>query len=169
MAIPLIFSLAAYQGYTAYRQAQLQNTQIRYRARVAEQNAAIVRQEGDLARQVALRLEAGSRRQTDQLLGVQRAKMAGSGFVVGEGSFGDILDATAILGEADALAIQYEGELAQFRKEREARGLEAEARALRRAQISPGLAALTGFLGSPGVGAVISREPESLKQKPAAG
>jgi hypothetical protein len=152
-----MLGLATYQGYAAYRQAQTSNMQTRYRAGIAEKNAAIVRQEGRLARDMALRLEADSRRQTDQLLGVQRAKMGASGFVVGEGSFGDILDATALLGEADALAIQYEGELEEFRKEREARALEAEARALRRAQIAPGMAALTAFLGAPGVRTAIAK------------
>lgn len=157
MAIPALLALSAFQGYTAFRQTQIQNTQLRYRARIAEQNAGIVRQEGNLARTLAFRIEEQSRGQTDQLLGVQRAKMAGSGFVVGEGSFGDILDATAILGEADALAIQYEGELEQFRKEMEALSLEEEARALRRSQADPFLSGLTGVLGSAGTSAAISR------------
>lgn len=157
MAVQALLLLSAFQGYTSFRQAQQQNQQLRFQALIAEQNAGIARREGRLAREVAFRVEIDSRRQTEQLLGIQRTKMAASGFVVGEGTFGVLLDETAILGEADALAIQYEGELEQFRKEREAVGLEQRAGALRASTVDPFLVGATGFLGSAGTSQAIRR------------
>lgn len=149
--------LGLFQGYASYRQTQIQNAQLRYRARVAKANASLARQEGDLAVRFAKRLEGQTRRQTDLLLGEERAAMAASGFVVGAGSFGDVLDTTAFLGEIDALTIEFEGEIEKFRKEQEARGFEGEARALRSGQADPGLAFISGFLGSPGARSLVSQ------------
>lgn len=148
MPVPVALA-AAYIGYSAfssYRQAQITNAQRREQARIAEMNAETALLEGDLALKAARRLEHDSRRQTAQLIGTQRAQMTTTGFAAGEGSFGDILEGSAVLGEIDAMVIQYEGELVKFRKQREAQSLRAQARALRAGQQDPGLAGLAGGL-----------------------
>jgi type II secretory pathway component PulJ len=150
MAAPALIALGAIQGFAAFQQTATQNKQLRYRALIARRNAKIARTEGKIARDISRLVSADSRRQTDQLLGFQRSKMAASGFVVGEGSFGDILDTTAVLGEIDALTILYEGELEQFRREQEARALEAESRALKGAQTDPFLSGVLAFGSSAG-------------------
>ena len=144
--IAVVAGVAAYSAYSSYRQAQLTNAQKRAQARVAEMNAETALLEGDLALKAALGLESESRRQTEQLIGAQRATMSATGFVVGEGSFADILESSVVLGEIDAAVIEFEGELTKFRKEKEARSLRAEARALRASQEDPAMAGLGGAL-----------------------
>jgi GH24 family phage-related lysozyme (muramidase) len=150
MAIPLAISVPviAASAYSSYRQAQLTNAQLRAQAATAEANAETALLEGDLALKAAISLESESRLQTEQLIGTQRAAMAATGFAVGEGSFGDILEASAVFGEIDAAVIQYESRLIKYRKEKEAESLRARARALRASQQEPGLAGITGALGA---------------------
>jgi len=150
MPIPIAIAIAAvaYSAYSSYRQSQLTNAQKRAEARIAEANAETAELEGDLALKTALSLESESRRQTKQLIGAQRAAMSASGFAVGEGSFGDIIESAAVIGELDAAAIMFEGEIAQFRKRKEAQSLRAKAKALRKSQTSPGLAGLGGGLSA---------------------
>ena len=149
MPVPLAIGAAivVWGAYSGYRQAQLGNAQKRQQAAIAEMNADTAELEGDLALKSGFRLEHESRRQTAQLIGVQRGAMASSGFAVGEGSFGDILEGTAVLGEVDAMVIQYESELIKFRKQREAAGFREQAEGLRESQQDPFLAALGGGLG----------------------
>lgn len=150
IAIPVI----AYSAYSSYRQAQITNAQKRAEARIAELNAETAELEGELALKMALSLESESRRQTEQLIGMQRAAMSVTGFAVGEGSFANIIESTAVIGELDAAAIMFEGEIAQFRKRKEARSLRFRAKALRKSQVAPGLA---GFESALSMGASLLR------------
>ena len=145
MPIPIAVGIgvAAFSAYSSYRQAQITNAQKRAQARIAEANAETAELEGELALKAALSLESESRRQTKQLIGTQRAAMSATGFAVGEGSFADIIEVSAVIGELDAAAIMFEGEITQFRKRKEAQSLRAEARNLRRSQVDPGLAGIT--------------------------
>ena len=157
MAVPIAIpiAVAAFSAYSSYRQTQITNAQKRAQAEMAERNAETALIEGDLAIKASKRIEAESRRQTSQLIGTQRAAMSATGFVVGEGSFGDILEGSTVLGEIDAMTILYEGELTQFRKRREAEALRAQARGLRASQQDPGLAGIAGGLsGAASVGSL---------------
>lgn len=90
---------AGINAYGQYKQGQYAQDVANYNAKVGEQQAQ-------------LELEAGAsqeemqRRQIRQAMGSQRAAMAASGAVVDTGSFGDILDETLYMGEADAQAIR---------------------------------------------------------------
>lgn len=150
MPIPIavVAVAAAYSAFSAYTKSQISNAQKREQARIAEANARTAELEGDLALKAAIGLESDSRRQTAQLIGLQRAAMSASGFAVGVGSFGDLIETSAVLGEMDAAVILFEGELEQFRKRREAESLRVQAANLRRGQSSPGLAGIGGGLST---------------------
>ena len=148
MPIPVGLAIAAtaYSAYSSYQQTQISNSQKRAQARLAELNAETAELEGDLAIKASLRLESDSRRQTEQLIGTQRAAMSATGFAVGEGSFANIIESSIVLGEMDAAVILYEGELEKFRRQKEAESLRAQAENLRESQGDPLMAGITGGL-----------------------
>ena len=146
IAIPI--AIAAFSAFSSFQQTTITNKQKRAQARVAEMNADLAELEGDLALKNAFLAEAESRRQTKQLIGQQRATMSATGFAVGEGSFADILEVSAVFGEMDVAAIIFEGETIKFRKRLEAKSLRAEAKAIRESRADPGLAGLSGGLGA---------------------
>jgi hypothetical protein len=111
-AIPLLVASVATQAIGQIQQAQVAKKAADYNAALAEQNAAVQRQQAG-AREEAQRREAG------QVLGAQRAAFAQSGGGMG-GSAADVMQQSATNAELDALTLRYEGEL-------RARGLEAEA------------------------------------------
>lgn len=147
MALPVLIAYAAYSAYSSYQQARLTNKQKELSAKAAELNAETAELEGNLALKVAILSQSQSRRQTDQLIGLQRATMASTGFAVDTGSFADVLESSIVMGELDAATILFEGELTKFRKFKEAEALRKEAAAIRRSKTNPGLAALGGGLG----------------------
>ena len=75
--------------------------------KVAEYNAKLAEQQAEEAKKAGLRQETAHRQKVTQILASQRAQMAGSGVMVGAGSFGDVLERTQVLGEQDALAERY--------------------------------------------------------------
>lgn len=145
MAASYLIASGVISGYASYKQAEATNASLEWKALASEQNAKLALYEGDLAKDAAFRAEANQRRQVSLMLGRQRAVMAASGLAVGVGTFGDILAETAIRGEVDAMAVRYEGEIAQYRKKLEARSLRQQARMLRSAKVDPFLAGVTGF------------------------
>jgi hypothetical protein len=113
-------------------------------------NAETAELEGDLAVKASIRLESESRRQTEQLIGLQRAQMSATGFAVGEGSFANVIEMSAVLGEMDAAVILYEGQLEKFRRQKEAQSLRAQAKTLRESQQDPLLAGITSGISTAG-------------------
>jgi hypothetical protein len=150
MALPLSIpvAVAAFSAFSSFQQTTITNRQKRAQARVAELNADLALMEGDLALKTAFLAEAESRRRTKQLIGQQRATMAATGFAVGEGSFADIIETSAVLGDMEAAVIIFEGQVIKARKTLEAQSLRAEAKTLRESQADPGLAGLGAGLGS---------------------
>jgi len=150
MPIPVVAAVAitAYNAYSSYRQTQISNAQKRAQARIAAMNAETAEMEGDLAIKASIRLESDSRRQTEQLIGMQLAQMSATGFASGEGSFANIIEMSAVLGEMDAASILYEGQLEKFRRQKEAESLRAEAESLMESQQNPLLSGLTGALST---------------------
>jgi len=135
-------------AFSAYQQAEIQNRLAAYSASAARLNADLARRDGDFAFKAALKDEKKHRDQLQQFIGSQRARMGASGFSVESASFEDTIDTSAVLGELDALAIRYEGELAQWRAQQEARLLEFQADVAETTKTSPFLAAGTSLLGS---------------------
>lgn len=105
----------ALTAYGQYQNAQAQNKQADYQAKVAANNAATAEMEAKYAEQQGERNAEAQRRKTALFVGSQRAKMGASGATVDTGSFLDLeLDAVK-QGEIDAMALLDEGKLAAWR------------------------------------------------------
>jgi len=113
-------------AYSAYTGAVIAQEQAEFQKDVAKANAKTAEDEAIYAREQADKQEGEHRKKVAGFLSTQRAKQASSGLVVGEGSFGDILDDTAALGEVDAMAIRHEGDLAGWRARQKAANLTAQ-------------------------------------------
>ena len=108
---------AVYGTIGAVRQANAQNAQMEYNAKVSENNARNAQAEADYARAQGWRNANEKRREVAQLIGAQRAKMGASGAVVDSGSFLDLTLSTKEQGELDAMALAQEGDMAAWRAE----------------------------------------------------
>lgn len=117
---------AATGAYGQYQQVQAANAQADFQSDVAKENARIAEMEGNFAHDAARQAEGEHRRKVRAIRGKQRAQMGASGLLVGQGSFGDILADTTELGELDALAIRYEGDLAKWRHDVQANAATAQ-------------------------------------------
>lgn len=114
-------------GIGAMEGAAAQRRQARYQAKVMERNALAAEEDARYAREAAAKKTDEHRKMVARLASTQRAKMASTGFVMGEGTFGDILEDTAVMGEMDALAIQHEGQIAGWQARERAKGYQAQA------------------------------------------
>lgn len=98
-AIIMTVAGGAVAAYGQHKQGEYQQDVANYNAKVGEQQAQMAEEAGVTA-------EQQQRTRVRQIMGAQRAAMAGSGAVVDSGSFGNILDDTAKTGELDALTIR---------------------------------------------------------------
>lgn len=74
---------------------------------IAKFNQKATEDQAEDAKQRGLMEEERHRAKVRQVIGAQRAAMGGSGAVVGEGSYGDVLFDTIQAGEMDAQMIRY--------------------------------------------------------------
>lgn len=155
LAIAAFASGGLAKGYAAFQQARIQNLQLQYQQDIAERNAEMALFEEDYIKEMAAVNEKKQRDKVSQFLGAQRVQMGASGFTVGSATFQDMIDTTVVLGELDALAIRYDGELAAWRKREEAKRFRYEAEILETAKIQPELALGLSLLGSGAKGAQI--------------
>ena len=82
----------------------------RYKAQVAEQNRKIALDNAAMERQIGLEEARRQRMSVLQEIGKQEVAFAGSGVDVGYGTALDMIEDTAMLGELDALTIEYNAE-----------------------------------------------------------
>ena len=101
------------------QQAKAQQASYNYQAAVARNNQIIAERQAADARARGAEAERQQRIKTQQLIGRQRAVLAGNGVVVDQGSALDITTDTAGIGEQDALTVRANAE-------REALGFEAQ-------------------------------------------
>lgn len=101
------------QVFSSIMQGQQQQAMANYNAKILDQNAQIERQQ-TVAR------ESKQRRESNQVLGMQRAAFAQSGAGL-DGSAADVMAQSATNAELDAMMIRYEGDL-------RARGLKEQAK-----------------------------------------
>lgn len=113
-------ALGLYQG------AQVARAQQKYQAKIAKVNQKSAEMEASYARDIAHKKSGEAKMKARRFSAKQRAAQASAGFVVGEGTFGDILEDTAVIGELDALAIRHEGELAAWRAGERAKAASAQ-------------------------------------------
>lgn len=136
-------------AFGAYSAVQAQNIQAKTQAKVAKRNAVVAEQDAAFAREAAAKREDAHRLKVARFRSSQKVKMAFSGFVVGAGSFGDVLEDTAMMGELDALAIRQEGEIEAWRSNVRAANFSTQGSVYDAAYTSPYLASggslLTGL------------------------
>lgn len=142
---------AAFGAVGAVQQANAQNAMAEYNAKVAENNAKVMEQEGAYARAQAARNADEKRRETARIIGAQRAKMGASGAVVDSGSFLDLTLDTAEGGELDAMALLQEGDMQAWRAQLQAGNYYNEASQARASKVNSG-SVLAGSLLSGAAG-----------------
>ena len=123
-ALSSFFGIAGAAG-----QSNATNAQARYQAEIARYNQKLAEGEAQFAIGAAQEKEVRHREAVGRLLSKQKVAQGGSGLVVGEGSYGALLDDTRYMGDLDAMAIAYEGNLDAYRKRLAAMnyGLQAQA------------------------------------------
>ena len=131
----------------AVRQANAQNAQMEYNAKVAENNAKNAQAEADYARAQGWRNANEKRKEVAQLIGAQRAKMGASGAVVDSGSFLDLTLSTKEQGELDAMALAQEGDMSAWRAELQRDNYLSSANMSRASKVSSGGAMWGSLLG----------------------
>lgn len=109
---------AVVSAYSSYQQGKAQEANYKAQAQSDIYNATIAEQNAAVKRQQYVAQEEAQRRQAKQVLGEQRAALAQAGIGL-SGSASDVYGQSAARAELDALNIRYSGEL-------DARGLLAQ-------------------------------------------
>lgn len=106
--VALTFSVlsAGATVYGAQKQYEAAGKAGVFNSQIAKINEKLALQSADDAIIRGAQKESASRVNTAQLIGSQRAAIAASGIVVGEGTTADIIDQAVALGELDALIIR---------------------------------------------------------------
>lgn len=130
-------AVLALTGVSAYGQTQQGRTEekiARYNASALDQQAQRVSESGAVAEQT-------QRMKVQQLLASQTVAAGASGADVSSGSFGDVMDDTAVFGELDAQTIR-------MNAGREAWGLKTQGQALRYQGKAAKARGVTGAIGT---------------------
>ena len=101
---------AAVSAYGAHEQGVAESQAATYQAPVARNNQIVAQQNAQMALQTGQQQEAAKREQTAQMIGQQRAMVAGSGIDPNSGSSKRIQGDTAALGALDASTIRNNAE-----------------------------------------------------------
>ncbi len=94
----------------SYQSGKAQAAAYGYQARVAAENQKIAMNNAAMERQLGLEEARRQRISTLQAIGKQEVSLAANGVDVGYGTSLDIIEDTAMLGELDALTIEYNSE-----------------------------------------------------------
>ena len=95
---------------SSYQQGRAQAVAASYQAQIARQNQRIALENAAMERQEGLEEARKQRIATLQQIGKQQTELAANGVDVGYGTSLDIIEDTAMLGELDALTIEYNSE-----------------------------------------------------------
>lgn len=143
-----IAAVGAVANAAAAKKAQeSENAQLENEARVAEANATLTRMDGELSYSSALREEQRLRYDTEMVVSDQISAYAASGVKVSSSSAMDSYFNTRFLGEQDALAVRFKGEVARWNSEQEANILDTQAGMYRSGKGDPNQAAGLALLG----------------------
>lgn len=115
-----------FQTLGVARQAQAASNEAEFRAAIAANNAIIAANNAQIALEKGEADVADKRRETRQIISIQRAQLAAQGFSVSEGSSIDILGDTAALGELDVLRIEADAENRAENFRQQGAGFQAE-------------------------------------------
>ena len=95
---------------SSVQQSKAQQAQYEYQAKVQERNEKIARNNAAMERQTGIEEAREQRMKTLQAISAQETALAANGVDVSYGNSLDIIEDTAMLGELDALRIQYNSE-----------------------------------------------------------
>lgn len=98
---------SATSAISANQQAKAQQAQYEYQAKVAEENARIAQNNAALERQQGIEEARLQRIKAAQAIGSQETAMAANGIDVTQGTALDVIEDTAAMGELDALQTRY--------------------------------------------------------------
>lgn len=142
----------------ANQQSKAQQAQYEYQAKVQERNEKIARNNASMERQTGIEEARKQRMKTLQAIGAQETALASNGVDVSYGNSLDIIEDTAMLGELDALRIQYNSERTARNYETQARNFKSDAVLSRYAQANAKTAGNMNVLaaGISGIGKMAS-------------
>lgn len=106
--VTLFVGATAFQALGSIQQGNAQAAAYDTQAQGARYNAAVAREQADLALKVSGAQQMQQRREARQFLGRQRAMAAQAGVGTG-GSTADIMEQSEVLAELDALNLAYDG------------------------------------------------------------
>ena len=94
-------------GISSYQQGKQQQAMYNYQAQVAQENTRIAQQNAAEVRQQGIEEERLQRMKTLQNIGSQQTAMAANGIDITQGTPLDVIGDTAAMGELDALTTRY--------------------------------------------------------------
>ena len=94
-------------GISSYQQGKQQQAMYNYQAKVQQENAKIAEQNAAMERQQGIEEARLQRIKSAQAIGSQKTAMAANGVDVTQGTALDVIEDTAAMGELDALQTRY--------------------------------------------------------------
>jgi len=143
----VVIAGAAINAYASAEEASAANQALEYNADILEYNAQVAGIKAEKAEEQGAVAESRFRKELSQAIGAQRAGYASAGVTVDQGTAGDIVAETRMVGEEDALTIRYNAALQAFDYRTQARDFMMRADLERMKQRDPLKAGLMGFLG----------------------
>lgn len=117
---------AKQQANMAMMQGMMENESAQFQAKVANMNAQTAEDEGREAKKVGYENAQRKRLEAAQIVGAQRSAMSASGAQVDQGANLDLQLDTMEKGELDALAVNEQGQWADYNKRLEAANFRAQ-------------------------------------------
>jgi hypothetical protein len=132
----------------------------------AEYNSDVARMQALDARRRGSQAEGEHRQRVQQFMGAQRAQMGGSGAVVDQGSFGDVLAQTAEFGERDAQRLRSNAERQAWGLQSEAEGSMYQGRAAQTAGYYKAGSSVLSYAASPAGSSLLGGDMAFFRPKP---
>lgn len=110
-------------GVSSYQQGNAAQAQYNYQAEVERQNAKIAEQNAAQVRQQGIEESRLTRMKTAQKIGLQSTAMAANGVDVTQGTSVDVIEDTAAMGELDALQTSYNYETKAMQYDQQANNM----------------------------------------------
>jgi len=133
-------------AFAAYQQAGAQNKANEYNASIQRRNADVANLQAKHAIEVGQVEENIQRQKVKQLIGTQRAQIAGAGLLVDADTGLELTKETAGFGELDALSIRSNAARQAWGAQQQAAGYSAQASLATMGKTSPFLAAAPSLL-----------------------
>lgn len=135
---------------SAYESQVAQNEMLKYNADVAYRNAETTQIQIEYAQQQTSKNATQAAKRSRQAVGTQRASMGASGVLIDSGTFLDVQNATAQVGQEEIAAILEQGDAQVFGLQRQQENYYTSAEMALASMRSPNRAAATALIGGTG-------------------